>query len=103
MLPLCIVHFKLYHPHHESRCVVSHCICHTSVIASRHHSFFTNKVSLHVLCAANRHSEALPYVAFLESRNLYFFDKSITTNAEMQVIGQVCALCSPMTFKDVVS
>jgi hypothetical protein len=73
---------------------------------SHHHSFFThffnNNVSPHVLCAANRHSEAMPYVAFLESRDLYFFDRSVT-NAEMQVIGEVCAMCWPMTFKVVVS
>ena len=80
-------------------------VCYHTLLLTIHflHIFYNNNVSPHVLCAANRHSEAMPYVAFLESRNLYFFDKSITTNAEMQVIGQVCALCSPMIFKDVVS
>ena len=64
----------------------------------RQHSS-TYNISPHVLCAANRHSEALPYVAFLE--RMVALDRSVT-NADMQIIGEVCALGWPMTFNDAV-
>jgi hypothetical protein len=64
----------------------------------RQHSS-TYNISPHVLCAANRHSEALPYVAFLE--RMVALDKS-ATYADMQIIGEVCALGWPTTFNDAV-
>ena len=42
----------------------SHTICHSSHIT--HHLSPSHALDFHVMCAANRHSEALPYVAILD-------------------------------------